>query len=207
MEKLPRIIPSREEVLAILSKTGALREGHFELPTGRHTAHYLQMPLAMRHYWDAKMLSVALSRLLRSDVEIAKHLPNVSIVCPATGGLPVAYGVGEALRAQQIYWAERQPDGSMQFRQFMEVHDHEKVILVDDILRSGRMLREMMRLFADKRAQVLALGVIVRQPNPELIDLGQLPVYSLVEMNLTYYADAASCELCKAGQPFEKLWV
>lgn len=200
------IIPSQEDVLEILRRAGALREGHFELPTGRHTNRYLQMPLAMRHYDDAKMLSVALSRRLRSDVEIAKHLPTVSIVCPATGGLPVAYGVGEALRAQQIYWAERQADGTMQFRQFMEVHKAEKVILVDDILRSGRMLRDMVKLFQDVGAQVLGLGVIAKQPNADLIDFSPLPIYHLAEVQVEYYSGPDSCALCRKGIPSVKLW-
>jgi orotate phosphoribosyltransferase len=200
------IIPSPEDVIGILQRTGALREGHFELATGRHTNRYLQMPLAMRHFDDAKMLSVALSRRLRADLEIAKHLPKVSIVCPATGGLPVAYGVGEALRAQQIYWAERQGDGSMQFRQFIEAHRDEKIILVDDILRSGKMLRDMLRLFKEAGARVLGLGVVVKQPNAELIDFSPLPIYSLVEVHVEYYADAATCELCKKGIPVVKVW-
>ncbi len=193
------IIPSQDDVISILSRTGALREGHFELPGGRHCDRYLQMPLAMRYYQAAKTLSVALSRRLRSDVEITKHLPRVSIVCPATGGLPVAYGVGEALRAEQIYWAERQHDGSMQLRQFMEVHEREKIILVDDILRSGRMLKEMIKLIEDRGATVLALGVIISQPNVDLPDFGPLPIYSLAKLNVTYYKDAASCDLCRSG--------
>lgn len=199
------IIPSQEDVIAILSRTGALREGHFELPGGRHCDRYLQMPLAMRYYQAAKTLSVALSRRLRSDVEITKHLPRVSIVCPATGGLPVAYGVGEALRAEQIYWAERQPDGFMQLRQFMEVHEREKIILVDDILRSGRMLKEMIKLIEDRGATVLALGVIISQPNVDLPDFGRLPIYSLAQLSLAYYKDAASCELCRSGVPVQKV--
>ncbi len=200
------IIPSQQEVIEILRRTGALREGHFELPTGRHTDRYLQMPLAMRHYDEAKMLSVALSRRLRSDVEIAKHLPNVSIVCPATGGLPVAYGVGEALRASQIYWAERQPDGAMQLRQFVEVHPAEKIILVDDILRSGRMLRGMLQLFQERGAQVLGLGVITLQPNADLIDFSPLPIYSLAELHVEYFAGPEACTLCKQGVPLVKVW-
>src|ERR1017187_2664663 len=200
------IIPSQADVIEILRSTGALREGHFELPTGRHTDRYLQMPLAMRHYQEAKMLSVALSRRLRSDVEISKHLPRVSIVCPATGGLPVAYGVGEALRAQQIYWAERQADGAMQFRQFIEVHRDEKIILVDDILRSGKMLRDMVRLFQEAGARVLGLGVIAKQPNAELIDFSPLPIYSLAEVHVDYFTGPATCELCKQGVPVVKVW-
>ena len=199
------IIPSEKDVIEILTRTGALREGHFELPTGRHTDHYLQMPLAMRYYQEAKMLSVALSRRLRSDLEISKHLPRVSIVCPATGGLPVAYGVGEVLRAEQIYWAERQASGKMEFRQFMEVHQAEKVILVDDILRSGKMLKEMIELFQQKGATVLALGVIVNQPNVDMVDFGPLPIYSLARLQIPYFTDAASCELCRKGVPVEKV--
>ena len=200
------IIPSQADVIEILRSTGALREGHFELPTGRHTDRYLQMPLAMRHYQEAKMLSVALSRRLRSDVEISKHLPRVSIVCPATGGLPVAYGVGEALRAQQIYWAERQADQSMQFRQFMDVHEAEKIILVDDILRSGKMLRGMLQLFKERGAQVLGLGVIAKQPNADLIDFSPLPIYDLCEIHVEYFSGPDTCTLCKKGVPIVKVW-
>lgn len=199
------IIPSQSDIISILSRTGALREGHFELPGGRHCDRYLQMPLAMRYYQEARTLSVALSRRLRSDVEISKHLPRVSIVCPATGGLPVAYGVGEALRAEQIYWAERQADGSMQLRQFMEMHEREKIILVDDILRTGRMLKEMIKLIEDHGATVLALGVIVRQPNADLPDFGSLPIYELAQLGVNYYRDAASCELCRQGTPALKI--
>ena len=199
------IIPSQADVIEILRRTGALREGHFVLPTGRHTNRYLQMPLAMRYYQEAKMLSVALSRRLRSDVEISKHLPKVSIVCPATGGLPVAYGVGEALRAQQIYWAERQADGSMQFRQFMDVHEAEKIILVDDILRSGKMLGGMLQLFKERGAQVLGLGVIARQPNADLIDFSPLPIYNLCEVQVEYFPGPDSCTLCQQGVPIVKV--
>ena len=150
--------------------------------------------------------SVALSRRLRSDVEISKHLPRVSIVCPATGGLPVAYGVGEALCAEQIYWAERQPDGTMRLRQFLEVHKAEKIILVDDLLRSGKMLKDMVQLFQERGATVLGLGVIVSQPNLDTVDFGSLPIYSLADSHIAYFPNAAACELCRKGIPVEKIW-
>jgi len=45
-------------------------------------------------------LSVGLSRLLRANPEIRAIVPHLSIVTPATGGLPVAYGVCEAIARQ-----------------------------------------------------------------------------------------------------------
>ncbi len=201
------LLPTPEEVVRVLRETGALRDGHFEYPSGLHSNEYLQVPLAMRYYQHARTLSVGLSRLLRANPEIRALIPDLSIVAPATGGLPVAYGVGEALQAEQIYWAERQPDGRMQFRQFMEDHHGERVILVDDILRSGKMLQEMLRLFEGQGAKVMGLGVVVSQPSADTVDFGPLPIYSLARLQLTYYNDAASCELCKQGLPVQKVWV
>src|SRR6266542_1549389 len=102
-----QLVPTQNEIIALLRQTGALRDGHFEYSNGLHSDEYLQVALAMRHYQHAKTLSVALSRLVRANPEIRAMIPELSIVAPATGGLPVAYGVCEALRAKQVYWAER----------------------------------------------------------------------------------------------------
>src|SRR5437660_3791835 len=135
------IIPTQEDVVALLRQTGALRNGHFIYPNGLHANEYLQVALAMRHHADARALTVGLSRLLRANPEIRAMIPELSIVAPATGGLPVAYGVCEALRAHQVYWAERENANEPQrFRQYLETSPGEKVLLVDDILRSGHKL-------------------------------------------------------------------
>src|SRR3954464_379984 len=104
------LVPTEADVVRILRDSGALRDGHFEYPSGLHSNEYLQVPLAMRYYQHARTLSVGLSRLLRAHSEIRAVIPELSIVAPATGGLPVAYGVCEALRAKQVYWAEREDE-------------------------------------------------------------------------------------------------
>src|SRR5437868_7189232 len=153
------IIPTQDEVVGILRDTGALRDGHFEYPSGLHSNEYLQVPLAMRYYQHARTLSVALSRLLRSHPEIRAAIPQLSIVAPATGGLPVAYGVCEALRSKQVYWAERDADcQAMRFRQFLEITAGEKVLLVDDILRTGSKLTDLQKLVEDRGGEVVAIA-------------------------------------------------
>src|ERR1043165_3837797 len=132
------LIPTQEEVVDLLRETGALREGHFEYPNGMHSNEYLQVPVAMRHSQDHRMLSVGLSRRLRANPEIRAIVPELSIVAPATAGLPVAYGVCEALRAKQVYWAERDNDGDpLRFRQYVQPEPGEHVVIVDDILKTG----------------------------------------------------------------------
>jgi orotate phosphoribosyltransferase len=202
------LIPTEQEVVKLLQQTGALRTGHFEYPTGLHSDQYLQVALAMRYHQHATTLSVALSRKVRGDTELRAMVPELSIVAPATGGLPVAYGVCEALRAKQVYWAERdEPGQPLRFRQYLETVQGEKVLLVDDILRSGRKLTELKRIIEQNGAEVVGLAVMIFQPNPQTPSFEPLPFFYLAKLQGMYYRDAASCELCKAGVPIEKVWV
>ena len=202
------LIPTQDEVVALLRDTGALRDGHFEYPSGLHSNEYLQVPQAMRHYQDQRMLSVGLSRLLRANPEIRAMVPQLSIVVPATAGLPVAFGVCESLRAKQVYWAEREHDDEpMRFRQYVEPQPGEQVVLVDDILRSGNKLAELKRLLEASGANVVGLAVVIYQPTPDTTSFGSLPLYYLAKLEASYYADSAHCELCKRGEPCEKVRV
>jgi orotate phosphoribosyltransferase len=202
------LIPTQEEVVAVLRETGALRDGHFQYPSGLHSNEYLQVPLAMRYYQYQRMLSVGLSRLLRANSEIRALIPELSIVAPANAGLPVAYGVCEALRAKQVYWAESERETEpLHFRQYLEQHPGEQVVLVDDILRTGKKLAELKRLLEANGAIVVGLAVIIYQPTPDTFDFGSLPLYHLAKLEARYFADSAHCELCKQGIPLEKVWV
>jgi orotate phosphoribosyltransferase len=201
-----QLIPTQDEVVALLRQTGALRDGHFEYSNGLHSNEYLQVPLAMRRYQDAKILSVGLSRGLRANTEIRAMIPQLSIVAPATGGLPVAYGVCEALRAHQVYWSDRANENEPQrFRQYMKVSPGEQVLLVDDILRSGRKLSELKKLVEDQGGQIVGLAVMIYQPNPKIFDFGPLPLFYLAKLDAMYYRDASECDLCKAGVALEKV--
>jgi orotate phosphoribosyltransferase len=202
------LLPTHDEVVRVLRDTGALRDGHFVYPNGLHSNEYLQVPLAMRYYQHAKTLSVGLSRLMRANSEIRAMIPELSIVAPATGGLPVAYGVCEALQAKRVYWAEREFEGKpFRFRQFIEPQPGEHIILVDDILRTGNGLAELKTLLESYGAVVVALAVVIYQPNPRTRTFGDLPLLYLTRLEASYYADASSCELCKKSQTIENVWV
>lgn len=202
------LLPNSAEVTEILRTSGALREGHFEYPNGLHSNQYLQVPLAMRYHQHARTLSVALSRLLRANSEIRARIPELAIVSPAPGGLPVAFGICEALRARQVYWAEDGPDGQpARFRQFVEPDRGAPVVLVDDIIRSGRRLSNLRNLLEKAGAEIVAVAVVVHQPYPNSERFEGLPLYSLVQMETGYNADAVSCEACRKGIPIQKVWL
>jgi len=202
------LVPSQDDVLALLRQTGALQAGHFECLNGLHTDLNLETALAMRYHRNAKTLSVGLSRKLRANPEIRALIPDLSIVAATPAGLPVAYGLCEALRAKEVYWAEKDGrDVPMRFRQFLEPVPGEMVVLVDDILRSAALLHEARGLLEARGALVVGMAVLVYQPTPQTYDFGTLPLYYLAKLEATYYADAGQCQLCRRGVPLHRVGI
>ena len=198
-----QLIPSPEEIMKILKRTGAFREGHFVYPNGKHTAHYFQMPLAFRYYDTARVLAVALSRKFRVERDIASQLPKVSIISPSSGGIPVAFGVRDALNAEQIYWAE-QENGKRTFRQYVNQGEINPCIIVDDIIRSGAAIEETVALVRSLGAPIIGCGAIVRFTSaPDKID--GVPIKSLVTFDAHMYDSGDSCSDCVKGAAVENV--
>jgi orotate phosphoribosyltransferase len=202
------LIPTQDEVIRLLRDTGALRTGHFRYESGLHSEEGLQVAMAMRYYQHARTLGVALSRKVRAHTELSAIITELSIVAPGAGGIPVAYAVCEALRANQVYWAERNTPGSpLSFRTGISAEKGEKVLIVDDMLRSGRKVSELRKIVEQNGDRVVGIAVMVYQPNPETPTFDGLPLFYLARLAGRYWRNAAQCELCKAGVPVEDVVV
>ncbi|MCW5962712.1 MAG: phosphoribosyltransferase [Bryobacterales bacterium] len=204
---MTELIPTQQEVVAALRKSGAWRPGHFRLSTGIHTDHYLQVSLAMRDARLSKTLSVSLSRKLRTDTEIRASLSSLSLIAASTSGLPIAYGISEAIQARQVYWGEKEGEQPMRFRPYLEQSRGEKVVIVDDVYRSGARINELREKCDKNGAEVVAIATLVYQPTPSTPVIRDLPFFYLAKLNAQYYADTESCELCRRGVPLEVPWM
>lgn len=179
------LVPPPERVMEILVNTGAYRRGHFIYPNGKHASHYFQMPLAFRLYDTAKILSVGLSRLFRMEKSIASQLSKVSIISPSPAGIMVAFGVREALSAEQIYWAEIE-DGRRQFRQYISEYEMKPAIIVDDINRSGRAIRETMAIVRELNVEIIGIGTIAKFHDAPT-EFDGIPAKSLLDFDVNFY--------------------
>ena len=189
------LIPSQDALMQILKRTGAFREGHFVYPNGKHSPHYFQMPLAFRYYDTARVLAVALSRKFRLEKDISSQLPKVAVISPSSGGIPVAFGVRDALNAEQIYWAE-QENGQRMFRQYVNQGEVNPCIIVDDIIRSGKAIEETVELVQSLGARIIGCGAIVRfDTAPEEIE--GVPVKSLINFDVRMYESDQKCTECR----------
>ena len=201
--KMVDLIPSSDTVMQMLKRTGAFREGHFVYPNGKHSPHYFQMPLAFRYYDTARVLAVALSRKFRLDRDISSQLPKVAIISPSSGGIPVAFGVRDALSAEQIYWAE-QEGGKRMFRQYINKGEVNPCIIVDDIIRSGQAIEETVGLVESLGSKVIGCGAIVRFSSAQETVKG-VAIKSLVEFDAHMYDSGDGCADCKKDAPVENV--
>ena len=196
------LVPTPESVMDILTRTGAYRKGHFIYPSGKHASHYFQMPLAFRYYDNARILSVGLSRMFRMEKSISSRLPKVSVISPSPGGIMVAFGVREALSAEQIYWAEME-DGKRQFRQYMSESDVYPAIIVDDIIRSGKAIKETIDLCKEIGTEVIGIGAIVRfEEGPTEYD--GIPVKSLLTFDVNFYQTEEDWKVSRSASDVEE---
>ncbi len=182
-----------EEVVAKLEETGALLVGHFELSSGLHSDRYIQSALALMHPDDAARLGSAIAALF-TDV-------RVTLVCgPALGGVIIAHEVARALRVPCIF-SERK-DGEMMIRRGFKIGASDQVLLVEDVVTTGKSVMELAGLVNDAGARIVGYGCIVDRS----CGASQLPQppRALTTMKLTAY-EPHSCPLCKQGSKPMKL--
>src|SRR5260221_8847543 len=86
---------TREELLKLFERAGAVRHGHFELSSGRHSGTYVQCALVLQYPRFAEKLGQALAALF-SDARID------AVVSPALGGVIIGQEVARALPAHSV---------------------------------------------------------------------------------------------------------
>ena len=181
-----------EAVLAEFRASKALLEGHFLLSSGRHSAHYLQCARVLMNPERAGRLAAALAAKIPHDLrkQIAK------VVSPAMGGVIIGQEMGRALNVDAMF-VER-PEGVFELRRGFSLEPGDKVLMVEDVVTTGKSSREAIAAIEAAGGEVIAAAALVDR-SAGAVDLG-VPFTALVSLNFpTYAADELPPEL--AAQP------
>jgi orotate phosphoribosyltransferase len=183
---------TRDELLDLFRRSGALLDGHFRLTSGLHSSGYLQCALVLQHPQHAEALGRALADRTRS-------LRPTMVLSPALGGVVIGHEVGRALGVRALF-AERQ-DGELTLRRGFVVAENDRVLVVEDVVTTGGSTRETMQVARASGGQVIGAASIVNRSGGEPdVDV---PFASLLDIALpTYQPDV--CPLCAQGLPVVK---
>lgn len=193
--------------------SGAFREGHFLLKSGRHGDAYVEKfavlsdPAATSElcgYWAARVRGAG-----TADGGPARALVDL-VAGPTTGGVILAFETARQLGVPSIFAEEvRAADGTShrEFRRGFSIKPGQRVLLVDDILTTGGSLLAMLPAVEAMGGEIVGCEVMVdRSGGRETLTsptTGRVyPVRALWQLDLpTYEPGPATCPRCAAGDP------
>ena len=170
-----------DKTLDLLKKSDALLEGHFLLSSGKHSDRYIQCAKLIQHPEYCKEVSEIIAEKLKEaniDVDLC--------VGPAMGGVIISYEVAKALGTNAIF-TER-VDNEMTLRRGFEITEGARVIVVEDVITTGKSSFETVDVIRSYGAEVVALASIVNRSNKD--EINGLPIISASKIDVnTYDAD------------------
>jgi orotate phosphoribosyltransferase len=206
-ETARRAIAARTE--ALFRASGALREGHFTLKSGRHSDAYLEKFQVLQDPAATSELCAFFAGLhTRRD-----GTASVALVAgPTTGGVILAFETARQLGTRAIFAEEVATEAGprREFRRGFTITPGEKVLLVDDILTTGGSLLAMIPAVEALGGEIAECCVLVDRSGG-LATLtspttGRVyPLRPLWRLELPTYAPGpGSCPRCEAGEPAVK---
>ena len=185
---------SDKEVENLLISVGAVLDGHFLLSSGNHAPRYVQCARLLQHPELAEKIAASLA-------ERTGEFGRIDVVIgPALGGIVVAYELAHALGVRGIF-SERDAEGKMTLRRGFEIASGERVLIVEDVVTTGRSSLETARLVEDLGGVPIGIACIVdRRPQGTTVPL---PVIGAVRMQIPVYPPD-DCPLCRRGIPYVK---
>jgi orotate phosphoribosyltransferase len=190
-QQRPRAM-TNSALLDTLEGCGALRHGHFLLSSGLHSPAYVQCALLLE----------SPQRAAEAGEEIAAGLRDFaadSVLAPALGGVVIGHEVARAL-GLPFRFAERAGE-QLALRRGFELRTGERVVIIEDVVTTGKSTLETAALAEAAGAIVVGIGAIIDRSGGR--HGFAVPFVALQPLDLPTY-DGADCPLCRAGSPAVK---
>jgi len=178
----------QNEILEIFTKSGALLTGHFLLSSGLHSDEYFEKFQVLQYPEYVQILCKKLAdKFKNSKIEV--------VVGPTVGGVIIAYEVAKHLKIKAIF-AEREGNERV-FKRGFTLEQGARVLIVDDILTTGKSIFEVIDLVNKYKADIVGIGVLLDRSGGKVkvegYDLKPLVVVSAKTFK------PEECPLCKKG--------
>ena len=179
---------NQDEVLQLFKDSGALLTGHFKLTSGRHSDVYYEKFTLLKN----PAISTKLCKVMADC--LAECRPE-TVVGPTTGGVIIAYDVARHLGIEALY-AEPGETGRV-FKRGFSLRPGQRVVIVDDVLTTGRSMFEVIDLVSSYDAEIVGLGELLDRSNGSV--KFDYPFYPLATVSAQSW-EPDNCPLCARGE-------
>lgn len=161
----------------LLIDKGALLKGHFVLTSGRHSDTYFEK---FRVLEEPSVLCVLCAK-------IAAHFRDKGIEAvagPTTGGIILAFEVARQMGLPAVYIETENDEKTLRRGKTLKIG--QRILVVDDVLTTGRSLVESKQAIVRAGGVVSGYGVLIDRSEKPL-DLGG-PIFAAYRVSATSYA-------------------
>lgn len=179
-----------DRVLELLKESEALLEGHFLLSSGKHSDRYVQCAKLLMYPERAEEVC----KVIKKKLEDA-NVKVDAVVGPAMGGIVIAYELARALGVRAMF-TERENE-EMTLRRGFFINEGEKVLVVEDVVTTGKSSLETIKVLKEHGAEVLGIASIVDRTNGKA-NL-EYPLFPAIALSVNAYENT-DCPLCDKGE-------
>jgi orotate phosphoribosyltransferase len=189
-----------DKIIELLRESGAMLEGHFLLSSSRHSDKYFQCAKLLQYPEKAHLALEQSAVLIADDIKTGKIKVDI-VAGPAMGGIIAAWEIGRQLSLPAIF-TERDENGTMILRRGFEIQQGQNVLIVEDVVTTGKSSLECAAALESAGAKITGLACIVDRRAEEATNI-PWPFYPAVKVSAGNW-EASVCELCKKGIPAVK---
>ena len=171
---------SLKDSLAVLKKTKALLEGHFVLSSGLHSSQYVQCAKLLSYPKKSEKFCKSLS------TKIKKKFKKIDIILsPAMGGIVIGYIVGNLLNKETIF-CER-VNGKFTLRRGFSIKKNSKVLIVEDVITTGKSSLECARLVKKFKSKVVGYACLINRSSKPSLKIKDKNIVSQIKLEIPTY--------------------
>jgi len=179
---------NQQEIMKLFEDSGALLKGHFKLSSGKHSdVYYEKFTLLSRP-------SIC-TQICRQMAELFQDCGAVTVVGPTTGGIIIAYDVARYLGIESIY--AESGEGGRVFKRGFALEKGQKILIVDDVLTTGRSVFEVIDLAKSYEADIVGIGVMLDRSNGQV--KFDFPFKPLTSVQADSW-EPETCPICLRGE-------
>ena len=193
---------SLKKSLNILKETDALLEGHFVLSSGLHSPKYIQCAKLLSYPHKADLICKSLAS------KIKKNFKKIDIIlAPAMGGIVIGYEIGKLLKKETIF-CER-VNGKFTLRRGFTIKKNAKVLIVEDVITTGKSSLECVKLINKSKAKLLGFASLIDRSRKNTLKIKK-KIISQIKIDVPTYQsnrlpdNLKSIPITKPGSRFLK---
>jgi len=191
---------NEKEILNILEEKKAILNGHFLLSSGLHSNRYIQCALVLQYPDIAEKLAKVLAeKIIQLHTSSHPYLKIDVVVSPALGGIIIGQELARQLKSRAVF-TER-VDEKMTLRRGFEIKKNEKVVVVEDVITTGKSTNEVIEVVKNCGGEILNIASLVDRSGGKV--KFDYPVVSLLKIDVQTW-QKENCPLCKEGKEIVK---